>query len=89
MGNNDRPDAITSFERGPEFWFDGSGKLWFGHSCNGSDREVSLPEAIYEVTQREPVTVAQYITCGLCPLRGLIERGHWVTRPYGANNKVW
>ena len=72
---------LTGFADGPEFWFDASGLLWFGHQCNERDREYTLPEVIYEVISRDALTVTQVVSCGLCPLRGNITDGSWVPLP--------
>jgi len=69
---------LTGFAEGPEFWFDGTGHVWFGHNCNTKDREYSLPEAIYEVLSRDPLSIAQVVSCGLCGLRGNITDGQWI-----------
>lgn len=69
-------------KKAPEFWFDKKGQLWFAHDCTGPDgtftREYTLPEVIYEIVKRDPLTVLPPIFCGLCKLRGTILDGEFV-----------
>lgn len=53
--------------------------VWFEHDCG--DEGVlgnSLPNMLWHITTREPLTVTPSITCQQCGLHGWIKEGKWV-----------
>lgn len=53
--------------------------VWFGHRCN--DKLVSgfLPNGLWTIEIKEPLTVTPSIQCNNCGLHGWIRQGEWVS----------
>jgi hypothetical protein len=52
--------------------------VWFEHHCRGEMLGNSLPNMIWHITSREPLSVTPSIHCQQCGLHGWIKEGMWV-----------
>lgn len=54
--------------------------IWFEHDCSDEGLQgSSLPNMLWHITQREPLTVTPSVHCQMCGLHGWIKEGKWVS----------